>query len=72
MIIDDYDSRFERLLGQRVDALKRVVGAVPVEEDDGKLLHVINFTLFIGWPLECIYYGIIVRRYESRKHYWQA
>ena len=48
MIIDDYDIWFECLSGQRVDALKRVVGAVPVEDDDGKLLHVINFTLFIG------------------------
>ena len=38
MIIDDYDSRFERLLGQRVDALKCVVGAVSVEDDDSEIV----------------------------------
>ena len=45
MIIDDYDSRFERLLGQRVDALKRVVGAVPVKDDDGEIVFCHNLII---------------------------
>lgn len=45
MIIDDYDSRFERLLGQRVDALKRVVGAVPVEDDDSEIVFCHNLII---------------------------
>lgn len=45
MIIDDYDSWFECLLGQRVDALKCVVGAVPVEDDDGEIVFCHNLII---------------------------
>lgn len=45
MIIDDYDSRFECLSGQRVDALKRVVGAVPVEDDDSEIVFCHNLII---------------------------
>lgn len=45
MIINDYDSRFERLSGQRVDALKCVVGAVPVEDDDSEIVFCHNLII---------------------------
>ena len=45
MIINDYDSRFECLLGQRVDALERVVGAVPVKDDDSEIVFCHNLII---------------------------
>lgn len=45
MIINDYDSRFECLLGQRANAFERVVGAVPVEDDDSEIVFCHNLII---------------------------
>ena len=45
MIIDDYDSRFECLLGQRANAFECVVGAVPVKDDDGEIVFCHNLII---------------------------
>lgn len=45
MIIDDYDSRFECLSGQRANAFERIVGAVPVEDDDGEIVFCHNLII---------------------------
>lgn len=45
MIIDDYDSWFECLSGQRANAFERVVSAVPVEDDDGEIVFCHNLII---------------------------
>ena len=45
MIIDDYDIWFECLSDQRVDAFERIVGAVPVENDDGEIVFCHNLII---------------------------
>lgn len=45
MVIDDYNSRFECLLGQRVDAFERIVGAVPVKDDDSEIVFCHNLII---------------------------
>ena len=45
MIIDDYDSWFECLLGQRANAFERIVGAVPVKDDDSEIVFCHNLII---------------------------